>query len=73
MELTNIKIKRSYIKDVVLLTYRWRSIEFGSSYKVVDPNTISLDIKGTDEEVAAMEKEIRKNGYIQEEMKGLNN
>ena len=26
-----------------------------------------------DEEVAAMEKEIRKNGYIQEEMKGLNN
>ena len=68
MELTNVKIKRLYIKDVVLLTYRWRSIEFGSSYKVVDPNTISLDIKGADEEVKAMVKEINKNSYVTEEV-----
>ncbi len=68
MESQLLKIKRSAIRDVANLTYRWRSIEFAGTLQIVDPNTISLVLKGPDDQVTAMEKEMRKNGYIREEV-----
>jgi hypothetical protein len=68
MESQLLKIKRAAIRDVANLTYRWRSIEFAGSLQLVDPNTISLVLKGPDDQVTAMEKEMRKNGYIIEEV-----
>jgi hypothetical protein len=68
MESQLLKIKRKAIRDVANLTYRWRSIEFAESLQIIDPNTISLVLKGPDDQVAAMEKEMRKNGYVIEEV-----
>lgn len=68
MESQLLKVKRAVIRDVANLTYRWRSIEFAGTLQVIDTNTISLILKGPDEQVTAMEKEMRKNGYIIEEV-----
>lgn len=68
MESQLLKVKRAVIKDIANLTYRWRSIEFAGSLQVIDPNTISLVLKGPDDQVTSMEKEMRKNGYIIEEV-----